>query len=391
MNETIKRAIKTDDTAILLEYLEDCYSTAFKDNYQEDFAQEMMHTSYNHIYAKLKSIADKNGIKPQSLPLIDEIKAKFQQIKTEFKQHKNYDVLNLEYKRLHEMSRQYIAEFIPYAEQLTEVFNNPELIDRKQELIDKWAEEDRSFPLETPRMVFDIDQDGWPIDDSEHLETEDEVTKRISDTLKYREDILARNEFGSSRELFEKWYQFICNIKDLASINEKLIKNIKKTFEKNQEIKLEEFKLDAEFYDELLKIMEHDKHKEMYWYHGTQDVESAHSIIEQGLVMARDDLTTTAYSEFAPDQLLLYSRGLGGEIGSDAIVIFKQPIDENGKYIDIIKKNTKKLKVVQSGLGGFQDKLNYIIPSEYMVGIVNKRDHKIIYAHELVDNKNISF
>lgn len=390
MKETIKRAIETDDTAILLECLEDCYSTAFKDNYQEGFAQEMMHISYNHIYAKLKAIADKNGIKPQGLPLIDEIKAKLGQIKTEFYQHKNYDVLNLEYKRLHEMSRQYIADFIPYAGQLTKVLNNPELIDRKQELIDKWAEEDKSFPLETPRMVFNVDQDGWPIDDSEHLETEDEVDKRISDTLKYREDILARNEFGSSRELFEKWYQFICNIKELASINEKLIKNIKKTFEKNQEIKLEEFKSDSEFYNELLKIMDHNKKKEMYWYHGTQDVESAHSIIEQGLVMARDDLTTTAYSEFAPDQLLLYSRGFGGEIGSDAIVMFKQPIDENGKYIDIIKKNTKKLKVTQSGLGGFQDKLSYIIPSEYMVGIVNKRDHKIIYANELVDNKNIS-
>ena len=193
MKETIKRAIETDDTAILLECLEDCYSTAFKDNYQEGFAQEMMHISYNHIYAKLKAIADKNGIKPQGLPLIDEIKAKLGQIKTEFYQHKNYDVLNLEYKRLHEMSRQYIADFIPYAGQLTKVLNNPELIDRKQELIDKWAEEDKSFPLETPRMVFNVDQDGWPIDDSEHLETEDEVDKRISDTLKYREDILARN------------------------------------------------------------------------------------------------------------------------------------------------------------------------------------------------------
>ena len=387
MDDRLTRAIETDDAETLLDCLEDVYNTAFEENYQGNFSQENMHGAYNHIYSKLKSIADKHQIEPQRLTLIDEIKAKIEQIKTEFYQNKDYERLKLEYDKLWEISADYIAQFIKYAEELHSVFTNPELIDRKQELLDKWAEEDKNFPLETPRMVEQLDEDGWPIDGTEHLETEEEVNKRIEDTLKYRKNMLAKNEFGNSKELFIKWYQFICNIKELAELNQKLMENKNKTQVKIQEIKFEEFKSDTEFYDELLKIMEHDTDKEIYWYHGTQDIDSAYSIVEQGLGLARKELTTTAYNEFTPKQLLLYSRGWAGEIGSDAIVIFKQPKNEKGEYINIVNRNQEELNFTSSGLGGMQSKLDYIIPSEYMVGIVNKRDHKIIYANELTNNQ----
>lgn len=389
MIETLKKAIETDDAEYLLEYLSDVYTTALNENYEQDTIQENMYIAYKHVYTTLKEIADKNGIKPLNLPLIDEIKAKIEQIKLEFKQHKDYNQLQEGYEEALEMSRQYIADFIPFAEELKEVFRNPELIDRKQELIDIWAYDDKNFPLETPQIVQSYDEEGWPIEGSEHLETEDEVNKRITDELKYREKTIAEYLFVN-RDTFIKWYQFICNIKELAKLNSQMIENKNKVYDKVQEIKLQEFKSDTEFYDELLKIMDHDKKKELYWYHGTQDVDSAYSIIKQGLVLAENDLTTTAYREFKPDQLLLYSRGFGGEIGSDAVVIFKQPRTENGEFIDIIKKNNKKLKVVQSGLGFFRDRLDYIIPKEHMVGIVNKRDHKIIYANELTDKQDLT-
>ena len=388
MDKRLTNAIETDDTAVLLDCLEDVYNTAFDENFEGNFSQENMHGAYNHIYSKLQAIADKNGIEPQRLTLIDEIKAKIEQIKAEFYQNRDYDRLKLEYDKLWEMSAEYIGPFIKNDGELYNVFTNPELTDKKQELIDKWAMEDKNYPLQTPRMVDQLDEDGWPIEGTEHLETEEEVNNRVAGILKYREDMLAKSEFGNSRELFIKWYQFICNIKELAELNQKLIENKNKTQAKIQQIKFEEFKSDTEFYNELLKIMEHDTDKEMYWYHGTQDLDSAYSIVEQGLGMAREELTTTAYNEFNPKQLLLYSRGWAGEIGSDAIVIFRQPKNEKGEYVNIIKKNQEQLNFASSGLGGMQSELDYIIPSEYMVGIINKRDHKVIYANDLLNKQS---
>ena len=303
-------------------------------------------------------------------------------------QCKNYDEALYEYDKVMESIRKYISRFVPHLIDVQKVINNPDLIDKKQELIDSWAMEDKENPLNKPQIISDKDEDGWIIMDSEgRLETEEEVKARVEQTLKWRQKTLDSSTFAN-KEMFMRWYQFICNIKELSSLNVKIIENRNKIYYKVQESKLKQFKLDEEFYNELLKIMEHDKDNEVYWYHGTQDLDSAYSILEHGLIMAKNKLTTTAYSEITPDKLLLYSRGFGGEIGRDAVVIFKQPRTENG-VVDIIKKNTKKIKVSQSGLGGFEYKLKYIIPSEYMVGIVNKRDHKIIYANELKSNQDL--
>ena len=386
MDKRIKNLIDSGNTDYMMDYFSDVYYIAIDEDYEEGTQQEDLYLVYNYIYTKLKSIADKHEINPQRLPLLDEVNGRLKQIKILY-QNKNYDEALYEYDKVIEIIRKYISGFVPYLYDVRKVIDNPDLIDRKQELIDSWAMADKENPLNKPQIISDKDEDGWIVMDSEgRLETDKEVEARVEQTLKWRQKTLDSSTFAN-KEMFMRWYQFICNIKELSSLNIKIIENRNKIYYKVQESKLKQFKLDKEFYNKLLKIMEHDKDNEVYWYHGTQDLDSAYSILEHGLIMAKDELTTTAYSEFSPDKLLLYSRGFCGEIGRDAVVIFRQPRTKNG-VVDIIKKNTKKIKVSQSGLGLFQDKLDYIIPSEYMVGIVNKRDHKVIYANDLLNKQS---
>lgn len=151
--------------------------------------------------------------------------------------------------------------------------------------------------------------------------------------------------------------------------------------------KLREFYSDKEFYEDFKKIMAHDPKKNRYRFHGTQDLESASTIISEGLGMMRENLDTTSYKEFTMDQVILYSRGLGGEIGSLAIVIIDEPIGEDGKIRTVVEPlaKDKKIHFAPSGLQGLNGKLRYIVNPQYIVGYVDKFNKKIIYNPRYYD------
>ena len=152
------------------------------------------------------------------------------------------------------------------------------------------------------------------------------------------------------------------------------------------ELKLREFHSNPEFMDELHSIMEHDVNEYEYLFHGTTCVEDAEGILSEGLCMQREDLGTTTYSELTEEQLLLYSRGWGGEVGQSAIVIIRKPNDK--EIVRVLTDEEKSgAQVAQSGLGGFGG-VNYIIPKEYIVGYVNKRDKKVIKRNLSNDKEN---
>lgn len=135
------------------------------------------------------------------------------------------------------------------------------------------------------------------------------------------------------------------------------------------------------FFKDFKNIMNHDKEKHNYLFHGTQDLESAENIMNEGLGMMRKELSATTYSEFSMDDVILYSRGFVGEIGRDAVVIIDQPIDDDGKKKDIVKRidEDKEIHFAPSGLQGLDGKPLYIVDSKYIIGFVNKRDKKIVY------------
>lgn len=154
-----------------------------------------------------------------------------------------------------------------------------------------------------------------------------------------------------------------------------------------QKKKLEEFYSNEEFMKDFSKIMEHDNNHR-YWFHGTQCLEDAYSILEQGLGLMQEDISSTAYSEFTMDEVILYSRGFFGEIGRDAIVIIDMPVINN-KNQNIVEKinSDSNINFAPSGLQGLDGKANYIIDKKYIVGIVDKQNKKIIFNPKYYLNK----
>ena len=216
-------------------------------------------------------------------------------------------------------------------------------------------------------------------EDNYRLETTEEVQARIAETKKARYEALKMASTIDHEATFEKWWSFVNYMPETKETINEVVDKIKEAQHKQHLLKLDGFKKDEKFFNDVLEIMQHDSKKHRYLYHGTQDVEAGYSIVKQGLLMANKDLGRTAYSEFTAEQLLTYSRGFDGAIGEYGVVIIDQPLNDQKFPLDIVEKNNTDISVLQSGLGGFdQDKLKYIVPSKYIVGYVDKHNHKVV-------------
>ena len=203
---------------------------------------------------------------------------------------------------------------------------------------------------------------GWEVEGQEFAQSE------VSDEKVTDEELIDFIKYVNS---FSELIKYKNTGKE---ISEKLVELYRKT-------KLKEFYSDKPFLENLKKIMEHDKKIHTYHFHGTQDLESAKTIMSEGLGMMKEELSTTSYSEFTMDQIILYSRGLGGEIGRDAIIIIDEPTEEDGKKKKIVEPLSKDQKIhfSPSGLQGLNGKPEYIVNPRYIVGYVDKRNKEIIY------------
>lgn len=254
---------------------------------------------------------------------------------------------------------QIMAQFIPRIEK-----DIDKIVDENASILDSSDEEE--MPWLTSKVV-DIDS-IWLDDDGDmgtkqDSEGDKEIkTNRISD-----EDVI-------------EYLKFINSLPDIIELRNNGTRIASKLYELAREKKLTEFHADKDFMADFTKIMEHDKDKHIYYFHGTQCLEDAYSIVEQGLGVMRKNIASTAYPEFSMDDVILYARGFVGEIGRDAIVLIDVPIDENGKPKDIIEKMPPDYRTNfnSSGLQGGGE-ANYLIKPEHIVGFVDKLNKRIIF------------
>ena len=78
------------------------------------------------------------------------------------------------------------------------------------------------------------------------------------------------------------------NISELKELIDFLRENGVSEYESNEngkhiKLQLADFKKNHDFISDLEVIMSHDKKQSQYHYHGTQDLETAGKILEQGL------------------------------------------------------------------------------------------------------------
>lgn len=271
--------------------------------------------------------------------------------------------------------REYMTGYIPI---LAERIDQLEFESREDEqAADDWELED-SDDVGEPIIEYSdgeeewADWEGWEDaeGDFEFQESSGQDFSQVNEEdMKVTDEQLC--EYIKYINSFPKLNEYNTNGK---RVGEKLIELAKQR-------KLEEFYSDKSFVEEFKRIMAHDTKKHTYHFHGTQDLESAKSIMQEGLGMMRESLSTTSYTEFTMDEVILYSRGLGGEIGRDAIIIIDEPITEDGKAKEIVEplQSDKKIHFSPPGLQGLNGKPEYIVNPQYIVGYVDKRNKAIIY------------
>lgn len=196
-----------------------------------------------------------------------------------------------------------------------------------------------------------------------------------------------RKETKITDEELKKYLRFINSIFDIVKVRTSIVRNLNALSDKVKKRKKDMFFSDEGFMEKFRAIMEHDKKSNRYRFHGTDSLESAQSICEQGLGVMRDDLDSTSYSELSMEEIIVHQRGLGGEIGSAAYVIIDEP---NGVEVLESLSEEETFSLVGSGLQGLDVQANNIVRSKYIVGYVDKLNRDIVFNSEYYDYQRFS-
>lgn len=162
----------------------------------------------------------------------------------------------------------------------------------------------------------------------------------------------------------------------------KQIQQIRETFI------IEEMNANPEYIKQLQEFMANKSPNIQYWYHGVPSVEIASKITKEGLFMKYGYIDRTAKCELTIPQILQYAYG-HDQVGRHAIVIIAVPRGEG-----IVKPNDRDILITGTSQGLEQGdfKPQYIIPSEYVVGYIDKDKKEIVKNSKCILNiqKNIN-
>ena len=141
------------------------------------------------------------------------------------------------------------------------------------------------------------------------------------------------------------------------------------------------------FIEDLQKLIEHDPEKETYRYHATGSLYDAKRILEEGFYMFSNDLDSTSFQEFNVDQILTYSYGNGTQNFEDYIVVLSEPNDEDTDIVTrLTDEEIEKVTIVPRRNAIMGNKPTYKVDKKYVVGIIDKKQEKIIFNQEYINN-----
>ena len=234
----------------------------------------------------------------------------------------------------------------------------------KEEYVDTFGQSTESVSIEPAEEFPD---DYWDDVFFDPNDVEDPFASVRTDQHEERKEL--------DEEELKSLLMFVNSVLEIAKCKKTCSEIMSKLRLIKNEKKLEVYHSDEEFMSRLNAIMDHDPNERTFYYHGTQCLEDAESIITQGLGMHQEFLSSTTYTEFTPDELILYSRGHTGEVGSEAIVIL-----EGKRGEDIVEELEDKSSVnfSPSGLQGLNIEAEYIVRPKHILGYVDKRNKKVV-------------
>lgn len=186
-----------------------------------------------------------------------------------------------------------------------------------------------------------------------------------------------------TKKFYKAELEFFLMLPKFSKLFEIKQKYINQILEMRNEFLIEEEKIKNPQYIEQLQNLTNLANRQniSYYYHGAPSQNIAQKIMTEGLYMQYNDINRTAKKELSSDEILNYSYG-HDNVGRHAIVIIAVPKDVNP--VNINSNNNITICGTGQGLAQFDFNPQYIIPSEYIVGYIDKD------AKQLIANPNYS-
>ncbi len=198
----------------------------------------------------------------------------------------------------------------------------------------------------------------------------------------------SQKELGEEEKNFYKdelvFFLMLPNFSKMFEVKNKYIKQISKM---RNGFLIDEVKMEyPEYIKQLQNLTNHTDKDISYYYHGAPSQDIAKKILDTGLYMQYNDISRTAKKELSVPEILNYSYG-HDNVGRHAVVIIAVP---NSEY-PVVQNYDANITICGTGQGleqvGFNPK--YVIPSQYIVGYIDKDAKQFIanpnYSKDLKD------
>lgn len=193
----------------------------------------------------------------------------------------------------------------------------------------------------------------------------------------------SKKQLGDEEKKFYKEeLDFFLMLPKFSKVFETRNKYINQISEMRNNFLVDEVKIEyPEYIKQLQDLTNHTDKDISYYYHGAPSQDIAKKILNAGLYMQYNDINRTAKKELSVSEILNYSYG-HDNVGRHAVVIIAFP---NGESLVNINDNTDiTICGTAQGLEQSDFTPKYVIPSQYIVGYIDKD------AKQLIANSNYS-
>ena len=182
----------------------------------------------------------------------------------------------------------------------------------------------------------------------------------------------------TDKEIVKKYTEFLISLPKYIEIMDHVVDRASNLSKKRMQMRKDRFHSKEEFIEEINNMISHDPNSSEFLYHVPQCEEDAKNILNEGLYMYSDRMSSTTLSELTSEELLIHGYGSDFQYFEDYIVVIDKPINED--IIEEIPEEIREPIKIYPRRSGLVNKIpTYVIPSQYIVGYIDKEHMEVVY------------
>ena len=180
------------------------------------------------------------------------------------------------------------------------------------------------------------------------------------------------------KEIVKKYTEFLISLPKYIEIMDHVVDRASNLSQKRIQMRKDRFHSKEEFIEGINNMIFHDPNSSEFLYHVPQFEEDAQKILDEGLYMYSDRISSATESELTPEGVLTHGYGNEFQYFEDYVVVIDKPINED-IIEEIPEEKRKYINIMPRRPGLANKKPTHVIPSQYIVGYIDKEHMEIVY------------